>query len=116
MIIVKDGLYTENINENKTGLTICSENGDDNCIFHAKNSNKDVFYLSVNYVNISGFKVTGATGNYSVGISGIIVNYCNISYNVISNNDQGIWLVNSFNNIFSDNKANFNKDHGIYLM
>ena len=60
-IIVRDGVYIENININKPHLTIKSENGSANCVVRAASSNDHVFYVTADNVYISGFTVTGAT-------------------------------------------------------
>ena len=61
IIIVKDGTYNENVDVDKR-LTIRSENGADKTIVQAADTNDHVFNLISDYVNVSGFKVTGATG------------------------------------------------------
>jgi parallel beta-helix repeat protein len=57
--------------------------------------------VTADYVNITGFRVTGAS------IDGIIylhyADHCNISNNNISNNDVGIKLHSSSNNVVSNN-------------
>jgi pectin methylesterase-like acyl-CoA thioesterase len=53
-IIVRDGIYTENVKVNKPHLTIRSENGSKNCIVQAANLDHSVFAVTADYVNISG--------------------------------------------------------------
>ena len=67
MIIVKDGMYTENVDVNKR-LTIRSENGAASTTILGKNPNGHVFHVTEDYTNISGFKVEGATKPYTAGI------------------------------------------------
>jgi nitrous oxidase accessory protein NosD len=95
-IIVRDGTYTKNVNVNVAHLTIRSENGSASTTVPAANSNDHVFYVTVvDYVNISGFTVTGATGSSKAGIYlGTGVAHCNISDNNASNNYYGIYLTN----------------------
>jgi hypothetical protein len=59
-INVGDGTYVENVDVNKH-LTIRSENGSASTIVQATNSDDHVFEVTVDYVNISGFTVKGAT-------------------------------------------------------
>jgi parallel beta-helix repeat protein len=115
MIIVRDGIYTENINVNKP-LTIRSEDGAENCIIHAANSNDHVFEVTADYVNISGFTVEGATGSVKAGISLNNANYCDISDNNAANNNYGgVFLYSSSNNTLTSNNANSNNYEGIFL-
>jgi parallel beta-helix repeat protein len=113
-IIVRDGTYTENINVYKR-LTIFSENGAASTIVQAANSRKHVFNVSSDYVNISGFTATGATGGLKVGIYLNNADHCNISDNIAYNNFYGIWLHSSGNNTLSGNDAYNNSRHGIRL-
>ena len=114
-IIVRDGKYNENVVVNKR-LTIRSENGSANCIVSAAVSTSDVFEVTVDYVNISGFTVQNATGGgFKVGIYlGSSVNYCNISNNYASNNDVGIELFSSSSNTITNNTAS-NNSYGICM-
>jgi parallel beta-helix repeat protein len=120
-IIVRGGIYIENIVITKS-LTIKSENGSENCVVKAENSDDHVCEVTTDYVNIRGFTVKGAIGHrYSSGITftgnpniaGILLhyaNYCNISNNNCSNNGDGISLWHSnkssiLNNNCSNNEA-----------
>ncbi|VUT27461.1 MAG: Cell surface glycoprotein precursor [Candidatus Syntrophoarchaeum sp. GoM_oil] len=96
-IIVKDGVYTENVDVSVDNLTIKSENGSANCIVNADNSNDNVFEVKADYVNISGFTVTGATGSSKAGIyiygTGSTPALNNSIKNCTANeNDAGIYL------------------------
>ncbi|KAF5417194.1 MAG: Cell surface glycoprotein [Candidatus Methanophagaceae archaeon] len=108
-IIVRDGTYTENVNVDKR-LTIRSENGSDSTIVGAADSMDHVFNVSTDYVNISGFTVTGATDCFSdcAGIYLGNVNHCNISHNNASDNCFGIFLVSSSSNTITYNNASYN--------
>jgi parallel beta-helix repeat protein len=91
-IIVRDGTYTENINVNKS-LTIQSENGAEATIVEAADFKKDVFEITADYVNISGFKILGALGDWYHSPAAIYLRFashCNISGNIITNNFNGI--------------------------
>ena len=119
-IIVRDGTYIENIDVNTDNLTIQSENGAEATIVQAANSYDHVLKVTADYVEISGFTVTGATAEdpyYAAGIYLSGANYCNISNNNASNNMRdGITLYNSSNhNVIMGNNASFNSDDGIVL-
>ncbi|MDY6959384.1 MAG: NosD domain-containing protein, partial [Halobacteriota archaeon] len=116
IIVVKDGTYNENIDVNVAYLTIRSENGSANCIVSALNTSDHVFYVNSDFVNISGFTLTGTTGGGKAGIYLDGVNDCNISLNNASGNFNGIYLVvSSSNNTLTDNTANSNGNYGIRL-
>ena len=53
-IIVRDGIYVENIDINKR-LTIKSENGSAYCIVEAASKSDHVFEITADYVTIEGF-------------------------------------------------------------
>jgi len=113
-IYVWNGTYTENVNVNKTVTLI--GNGTSVTIVNAVNTSDHVFHVTVDYVNISGFTITGATGTGRAGIYlNSSVSYCNISDNNISHNDYGICLWSSSNNTIAGNTANNNGVKGIYL-
>ena len=60
-IIVKDGVYYENVIVNKK-ITIVSENGSTKTIIFAKDVHKEVFNITTDHVTISGFTIKGAKG------------------------------------------------------
>jgi|GEM_PF-2026074 len=97
VIILRDGIYSENVIVNKS-VTIRSENGSASCTINASNHILPVFTVNASYVNISGITITE-------GDAGILVNgsNCNFSYNSITDNNYGIKLNNSNNNIISSN-------------
>ena len=98
-IIVKDGIYTENIDINKDHLTIKSENEVDLTIVQAANPDDHVFEVTADYVNINGFTVKGATGYWKAGIY-IDAGHCSISDNNLLNNNFGILSYLTSNNTF----------------
>jgi len=111
-IIVRDGTYTENVDVDEQ-LKIQSENGSENCIIQAANSNDPVFDVIVNYVNISGFTVEGATSTSGTGIRLLDVAYCNITQNIAKNNYVGIHVYAGHSNFITSNIANSNLFGGI---
>ena len=115
-IIVSDGTYNENVDVDKAYLTIRSENGSANCIVNASVNTTHVFEVKQDYVNISGFTVTNATGSNQAGIQLSNVDHCNISSNTASNNNYGIGLSSSSNNNVSCNWVQNNTNAGFYLL
>ena len=92
IIIVRDGIYYENIDIDKS-LTIKSENGSVNCIVQAAIRSDAVFEIYANNVTISGFDISNAIG--VIGAAGIAIyggDNCNISFNEIHDNYYGIYL------------------------
>ena len=96
-ITVDSGTYHENVNVYKS-LTIKSTTGNpDDTIIQAANTNDHVFEVTVDNVAISGFTVTGATGNEKAGIYRYYADCCDISNNVISNSYYGIYVYGTNN-------------------
>ena len=111
-ITVDTGTYTENVDVYKS-LTIKSASGNPaKTIVQAANPNDHVFNVTVDYVNISGFTVTGC---YEAGIYLNNANHCNISDNNALNSYLGISLYESSNNVLTNNNASNNRYYGIYL-
>ncbi|RLG55316.1 MAG: hypothetical protein DRN88_05815 [Candidatus Hydrothermarchaeota archaeon] len=108
-ITVDPGTYTENVDVTKS-LTIRSTSGNpEDTIVRAANSNDHVFEVSADYVNISGFRIKGATKWNRAGIYFKNVKNCNISNNNASGNNVGIYLLSSSKNIIAEN------DGGIFM-
>ena len=101
-IIVRDGIYTENVKVDKTNLTIISENGSAKTIINATETRNPALKITSNYINISGFTIKGATEWGGSGIH-LCANHCNISNNIVTNNDQGIYFDESTNNTLENN-------------
>jgi len=112
-IIVRDGIYIENIDVDKR-LTIESENGSPNCVVEALDPWDDVFYVTADYVNVRGFTLKGST-HIASGICLHYADYCNVSNNICSSNYNGIHLICSNKNIISNNICSYNDDDGIDL-
>ena len=112
-ICVKAGNYAGNVDLRTVHLTLAGE-GADVVNVTAAGSDDYVFKVTADYVNISGFNVTGATKNFGIYLSG--ANHCNISDNTASNNEHhGIYLKSSSDNILLNNTASNNEHHGIEL-
>ncbi|AXI25458.1 hypothetical protein CFE53_04650 [Methanofervidicoccus sp. A16] len=66
VIVVRDGIYYENLVINKS-IILKSENGPENCIIDGNNSG-NVIVINVDGVTIDGFTVRGAGGWFNAGI------------------------------------------------
>jgi len=109
-IIVRDGVYHENIKIDKR-LTLRSENGSENCIVKAADPYGDVFHVTADHMSIFGFTIKGGFN----GISLDNVENCYIANNKISDNDwDGIYLGYSSDNNIIGNNISDNRD-GIFL-
>ena len=111
-IIVRAGTYTENVDVNKA-INLIGE-GRDLVTVTAKDTSDHVFDVTARYVNITGFRVVGATGD-KAGIYLNRLDHSNIYTNDVSNNNYGIFLYHSDNNILSDNFISGNSFSGIHL-
>jgi len=116
-ICVKAGSYTENVDITTSHLTLRGE-GAGVVTVNAASSLDHVFEVTADYVNISGFNATGATGVSESRIAGFCLNsadHCNISENAASECWYGIYLSSSRNNTLASNKASSNSYGGIRL-
>ena len=112
-IYVHEGEYCENVDVWKR-VTLVGD-GADVVTVRAASCGDHVFDVTMDWVNILGFTVTGATSSFREGIHLDSVNCCNISNNNASNNNGGIGLWYSSNNILANNIANSNGMYGILL-
>lgn len=111
-INVAAGTYNENVNVNKSVNLV--GDGAMVTIVQAASTDVHVFDVTVNNVNITGFKVTGATVWPGAGIYLDSSSINNLTGNNISNNYYGISLRSSGNNTLINNNAT-NNVYGIYL-
>jgi parallel beta-helix repeat protein len=116
-IIAGEGVFEENVFVNKR-LTIKSKKGPEKTTVQAANSDKEVFYVNADFVNISGFTITikGSPTHNKAGIILWYCEHCNISNNIISGNWYGIYLHYSSNNAINGNNVSSNTGNGIYLL
>jgi len=111
-IHVDAGTYIENVDVNKQ-LTLIGKGMDEVTVVAADTSDH-VFEVTADYVNISGFMVTGTTGFYKAGF--YLDNSFDsiISHNNASNNNCGIYFSNSSNTTLQNNIV-LNNEFGIEL-
>jgi len=112
-IYVHAGTYVENVDVDKR-ITLIGD-GANVMTVTAADAGDHVFEVTADYVGISGFTATGATGSASGGIYLSHVCHCNISESNASNNNYGIGIDHSNNNLLANNIANLNKGYGIRL-
>ena len=114
-IFVWNGSYTENVYITKQ-ITLRGEDADEVTVTAASSSNH-IFEVTADYVNISGFTATGATGTGKAGIYLRNRKHCNISENSCSNNYWGICLYDSSNdNTLLGNNVSLNSHYGIRIL
>ena len=118
-IIIRDGIYTENIDIDKS-LTIVSENGVELTSIQAARADDHIFHLTAGNVTVSGLSIYGANdwgyaGIYLDSVSGCTIanNRCGWDFN--HKNRRGISLSYSHGNMISLNTCNQNNDHGVML-
>ncbi|MDY6892663.1 MAG: NosD domain-containing protein [Chloroflexota bacterium] len=118
-IIIRDGIYTENIDIDKS-LTIVSENGVELTSIQAARADDHIFHLTAGNVTVSGLSIYGANdwgyaGIYLDSVSGCTIanNRCGWDFN--HKNRRGISLSYSHGNMISQNTCNQNNDHGVML-
>jgi parallel beta-helix repeat protein len=117
LIIIKPGIYSENIIINKPNLVIKSESEDpENTVIMAANANANVFYTEANNTTISGFEIKSGGYRAVTGIHLVRSSNCNIKNNHLSYNDIGMSVSDSNYNDISDNKINSNINDGINLL
>jgi len=114
MVIVKDGVYKENIKIEKPNLIIRSENGVEKTIIETAGLDKDIFKVLADNIEIKGFTFRNNNKYGNTAVSFGNVKNCNISDNKFLQNFRGISLLNSTentlkNNIFEENRV------GLYL-
>jgi parallel beta-helix repeat protein len=110
-ITVDPGTYNENVHVHKS-LTIRSTAGNPaGTIVQASVSNDHIFEVTADYVTISGFTVTGATG--ASGLYLYRADHCVIVTNIVRNNTgYGIHVLGNESMIYY-NEIKYNGDYGI---
>ncbi|WP_410509277.1 NosD domain-containing protein [Methanosarcina hadiensis] len=106
-ILAYPGAYRENIDV-PWSLNLSSASGKPwDTVLEAENSEKAVFHVTANSVNISGF---GINGSARAGIYLESADGCRFTNNKISGCAQGILLENSFNNTLAGNNISNNTE------
>jgi len=111
-IIVRDGIYIENVEVNVANLTLRSEHGSAFTTVVAAVNTSDVFLVSANSVTITGFTVRNATDS-ACGIYLRSVHHCTVSGNNAPGNYHGIRLDYSSDNDLTGNTANSNSNDNL---
>ncbi len=114
-ICVAVGSYNENVDIATAHLTLRGA-GADVVTVAAASSSDHIFNVTADYVSISGFTVTGATGRYMAGICLYSADNCNIYDNNCSDNYDGISLYYSSSNTLASNTVSNNDRKGINLV
>ncbi|ETR67708.1 MAG: periplasmic copper-binding protein [Candidatus Magnetoglobus multicellularis str. Araruama] len=117
-VVVRDGLYLENILVNKE-LTIISENGYTTCIIQSSNPDLDVVEIRHSNVKFEGFSILGSNNPSGIHI-GNGIQYCQVISNKCGLNSEmkigtGIKLSSATNNSLIGNKCLYSYDNGILL-
>lgn len=113
IILVDSGEFNESIYVNKENLTIKSASQNpDSTLIAGENEGSYVFEIVASGVNISGFSIT--KGRCGVFLNN--VENCTISDNKISNQEVGVYLLESRNNLLNNNMVYSNMDCGIKLL
>jgi len=112
-IFVRNGTYYENVVINKT-VSLIGENPINTIIDGGKTGS--VVYVRAINSSISGFTIQNSgTSNRASGVRVSHSSGNNISLNVITNNDCGIFIYGSSKNTMSNNTINANRIYGIHL-
>jgi len=114
-VFVYNGTYYDDdgVKIEKDRITLQGEDANTTTI-HGKWAAEEVVYVSGDYVNVSGFTVTGSSSSGS-GIFLSCSCNCRLSRNNATDNNYGIWLSSSSNNNLTGNSANNNNRYGIWL-
>lgn len=113
-IIVDDGTYNENVIVNQT-VIIGSENGSASTTIVAIDPKFHAVTITANDVDMSGFTVTGATGD---GKAGICIDKAKDAYifqNIMTGNDRGIYSYKALQTNVSCNTIEDDDACGIYI-
>jgi parallel beta-helix repeat protein len=114
IILVHPGTYYENVDIDKQ-LDIISTGGAAVTKIIATSPDDHIFKITTDGVTISGFNVSGATGNFKAGIYSTSGNSTLIN-NTASNNSYGMYLSSAGNSILVNNTVSNNDWNGVYLV
>jgi parallel beta-helix repeat protein len=111
VIFVRAGIYYERVIVNKS-VSLVGEDRD-STIIDGRNETGSVISIKANQVSIKGFTIRGSPTD-----SGILVDFSSgneISHNTITNNNYGISLYSSGDNVISSNNISSNSNDGIFF-
>ena len=109
-VYVNNGNYTENLIINKP-INLLGSNKNNVSI----NGNDGLYSILIKSSGITVTEFTIRNSNLGIFISGSEFRYCNISHNIITNNYEGIRLMNSSNNNIYNNTIQHHSNFGIVL-
>ncbi|MFC1487705.1 nitrous oxide reductase family maturation protein NosD [Thermoproteota archaeon] len=118
-IFVKKGTYYETLQIDKS-LSLMGEDKTTTIIDVGENETENVVKSTQDNVNMTGFTMQNARSSplMPMGLAGILLinaNYCNISGNIMTVNDYGIYVRSSSHNIIAENHI-LNNVNGIRLL
>jgi len=113
MIIVRDGIYYENIIVDVPHITVRSENGPEVTIINSPQADRNAIIIAADNVTIEGFTITGSSQTYYSGIH-VVSNGNKIISNHICHNSYGLNIDSSSNNTVVSNSF-FNNSDAIHL-
>ncbi|WP_209683122.1 right-handed parallel beta-helix repeat-containing protein [Methanohalophilus levihalophilus] len=114
-LLVYPGTYVENIYIDKELTIIANSDYPSDVIIQAARMDEHILHIKADGVTISGFIIKDSKGPEKTGIYLDSVENCNISHNVLSDNQNGVGLLSSSGNILIDNSINSSHWVGIYL-
>ena len=117
-VFVWNGTYfdSDGVKIEKDRITLQGEDANTTTI-HGRWSAWAVVYVRGDFVNVSGFTVTGSESSSYFGPAGIYVesSNCLLSDNIVNLNYYGIKLYSSSNCTLENNIVNLNDDYGVFL-
>jgi parallel beta-helix repeat protein len=115
-IIIYSGTYSETLTVDKP-LSISSSSLDpEDVVITSNNSSAPIIRITSDNVKITGLTITGDSSNPS--IAGIFIENaksCDVSNNMISNTQNGVYIELSSGNKIQNNTVLSNTEHGMYL-
>jgi len=113
LIIVKDGIYIENIIITTHNLSVQSENGAEFTFVQALDPSSHVFTIQADNITLSGFTITNATEYDCNGVYCDTVDQFILEENSIVDNHIGIYLDTTTQSIIRDNFLQNNSQVGL---
>jgi parallel beta-helix repeat protein len=112
-VYVRAGTYYENVVVNKS-ISLIGENPNNTIIDGGETGN--VVYLGASDINISGFTIRNSgTSDWDTGVCVSRSSGNNISFNIVTNNRNGIFIHESSKNTLTNNVVTANRVYGVHL-